>query len=200
MMRDRNRMRNVRHIAACGLIIVIGFLCASGQQKPQKVAVSDAVLEALNAGDSEYKASDLEAYSVDLNGDGTPEIVITGRSGTDLCSGSGNCTLWVLGSTPDGYVDLVHHHHEHDGDILDSIASGWKSLDTTHDGYHDLEFFYHDSAVTATATKYQMQNGQYEYVPGSCEALTYGFFDDQGNFHEYNPPKSKPCDSGRRGK
>lgn len=191
-------MRSILRLVAVGLMIFVAAMFLFAQQTLQKVALPDGVLEKLNAGNSEYKAADLEAFSIDLNGDGTPEIVVMGRGGSDLCSGSGNCSLWIFGSASDGYLDLVRDRHEHDGDVFDSTASDWKVLDTTHNAYRDLQFFYHDSAVVSTATKYQMRDGKYEYVPGSCETLTYGFF-EQGKFHEYNPPKSESCDSRKSG-
>lgn len=152
-----------------------------------------AVLDKLNEGDSEYKPADLEAYAVDLNDDGTPEVAVIGRLGPHSLCGVRNCPFWLFQSTPAGYVELVRHHREHDGDVMDSVVSGWEVLPSRTDGYYDLQFYFSDTPVTATATQYRMRNGKYEYVAGSCAAVTYAYFDKSDKYHAYQPPKTRPC-------
>ena len=176
-------------------IAIFALLSAAllSAQQPKPVPVPSGVLDALNTGDSEYKADQLQAYAVDLNNDGTPEIAVVGRPHTDLCSGSGNCRFWIFRSTRDGYAELVSHHRVHDGDIFDSTVSDWKVLPTASHGYHDLQFFFRDLPWRATATRYRMSaSGKYEYISSSCATVTYGYFEGD-KFHEFKPPKSQPC-------
>lgn len=179
-------------------IVMFGGCGAVGQEK-HKVEVPPAVLNELNSGKAEYKAADLEAYAVDLNGDGNPEIAVVGRLGSSLC-GARNCPLWIFQSTGSRYVELLRHHRQHDGDVLDGEVSAWNVLPSRTHGYHDLEFYFSDTPTTATVTRYRMRDGKYEYVPGSCAAVIYGYFDKSDKYHEYKPEKSEPCGGAKAGR
>jgi hypothetical protein len=180
-------------------VVVLSLFAAmhARAQQLRKIAVPEGVLDTLNAGASEYKAADLQAFSVDLNDDGTPEVAVIGRPGTSLCSGAGNCSFWILQSKPGGYVELVRHYRKHDGDIFDSTVNDWKVLSSLSNGYHDLQFFYRDLPWRSTATRYRMDSGgKYDYVPRSCATVTYGYFEGD-KFRAFRPPKSVPCTRAR---
>jgi hypothetical protein len=100
----------------------------------------------------------LVAYDQDLNGDGSPELVVHGMEG--IC-GAANCDTWVFGRNGHSYSMLL------DAGAIQDIEPQKNSSG----GYVDLMTSMHGSALTSDQTLYKF-NGV-KYVPVACYSRTY---------------------------
>ena len=91
---------------------------------------------------------------VDLNSDGTPEVIAQGFSGESGCSPTGNCPLWVLQKTTQGYGNL----------LLDAVSQSFTIERNRTNGYHDIVVAMHGSAFSSSLNVYQYKDGIYNGV------------------------------------
>jgi hypothetical protein len=98
---------------------------------------------------------------VDLNSDGTPEVIAQGFSGESGCSPTGNCPLWVFQKTTRGYSNL----------LLDALSQSFTIERNRTNGYHDIVVAMHGSAFSSGLTVYQYRNGAYSGV--ACYAADW---------------------------
>jgi hypothetical protein len=97
---------------------------------------------------------------VDLNSDGTPEVLAQGYSDKSGCSPTGNCPLWVFQKTTQGYNLL-----------LDAVSQSFTIERNRTNGYDDIVVAMHGSAFSSGLTVYQYRNGAYSGV--ACYAADW---------------------------
>jgi len=102
----------------------------------------------------------LEIYYKDLNRDGTPEVLVRGKT-VDACGGVGNCLFWILEKTRNGYRTLIAS-----SDYVDRAAMGDQVRRASTRGYSDILLRGHMSASETTYSYYKF-NGR-RYVESKC--------------------------------
>jgi|SRR5450432_589323 hypothetical protein len=88
---------------------------------------------------------------VDLNGDGTPEVIVQPTGLKSGCGGTGNCPLWVFAKRSGGYQP-----------ILDVASVQLYRLERNkHQQFWDIAVASHDSASEKHIYVYRYSNGKY---------------------------------------
>ena len=90
---------------------------------------------------------------VDLNSDGTPEVIAQGFSIQSGCSPTGNCPLWIFQKKTKGYIVL-----------LDAISQSFTVERNRTNGYRDIVISMHGSAFSSGLNVYKYQEGVYNGV------------------------------------
>lgn len=132
-------------------------------------------------GDDSASRLDEEAFStrvklIDLNQDGTPEVIAQAMV---ACGASGNCPFWILRKEAGGYKLL-----------LDDSAETFTIQKTRTNGYADLVLALHDSAFEQTLDVYHYAKG--EYAGGACYVATVAVLDDHA-ISRLAEPKLSAC-------
>ncbi len=133
----------------------------------QKAKLTDAVVRQLKSHQSldEFfkgmpanKLHDLAAGTrielVDLNGDGTPEVVAQ-ANGLGPCGGTGNCIFWIFQMRPTGIILLLDTFQSEAGFQVIAIRS-WST-----DGFRDIVLGSQNSATARNIVWYRYSMGRY---------------------------------------
>lgn len=122
------------------------------------------------------KALDTRIASIDLNGDGIPEVV---AQATVACSADGNCPFWVFWKSKHGY-DV----------ILKGEASTFAVQASSTNGFRDIVLSTHGSYSSGSLTEYRYRDGAYKDV--GCYG--YEWTTREGNaVRELKEPRITPC-------
>jgi hypothetical protein len=114
----------------------------------------------------------------DLNGDGVQEYFVVG-----FCSAVGNCDLWVLRKTRQGYAQL----------LIGPTAQVICTRRTRTNGYLDLEVSRHGSAFDSSVTVYKFDGEKYKEAEGYD--LRWEYDDKTGKTRQVEGPRKRPkCD------
>ena len=95
-------------------------------------------------------AEDTQVKLVDLNGDGTREVIVQGWGKKSGCGVTGNCPFSVLEKTDRGYRT-----------ILNATAQVFTVEETRSDTFRNLVLGLHDSASESELLIYRYKNGRY---------------------------------------
>jgi hypothetical protein len=114
----------------------------------------------------------------DLNGDGTPEVILQAWDIKAGCGATGNCPAWVF---------------QQDGKNLRKIfdSGSFQRLavtSETHEGFRDIALIAHESASEQSITFYQFRKGKYK--EGRCFDANWM---NPSNFSSLKQPTIKPC-------
>jgi|GEM_PF-4088390 len=101
-----------------------------------------------------------ELFLVDLNGDGTREIMLRATT-VPFCGAVGNCGFWIFERHGNKYKLLLQA-----SDYVDRVKMGDQILGSVTRGYHDILLRGHFSAGE-TGFYYMKFNGK-KYVDGRC--------------------------------
>lgn len=115
---------------------------------------------------------------IDLNQDGTPEVIAQAMV---ACGASGNCPFWVLRKQSAGYKLL-----------LDDSAETFTIQKTRTNGYADLVLALHDSAFEQTLDVYRYSDGK--YADGGCYVATVAVLEEGIGIRRFSDPQLKPCE------
>jgi hypothetical protein len=110
---------------------------------------------------SEHELRQLAANTrvelIDLDGDGTPEVITQANGLKAGCGATGNCAFWVFKKVTDGYKLLL--------DTRDKEGIGGAELLTVEkartNGFNDLVLAAHDFASEKSLLVYRYKNGMY---------------------------------------
>jgi hypothetical protein len=129
----------------------------------------------------EDTALDTPVKLVDLNGDGTPEVIAQGTPEDGGCSPDGNCRFWVFQKSGDGYQPLI---------ALTSIQS-FTIQQRRLNGFNDLVVKTQVSSAESTLKLLQYNDGRYQEV-GCYEAD----WSAGGDGRTSKEPRLTPCGAG----
>lgn len=135
-----------------------------------------------DAGDDSQDRLEQEALRtriklIDLNEDGTPEVIAQSMV---ACGASGNCPFWILQKDSSGYKLL-----------LDDNAETFTIQTTRTNGYSDIVLALHDSAFEQTLDVYHYSGGAYKGTPG-CYSATVAVLEG-GAIRKLAEPRIKAC-------
>lgn len=119
----------------------------------------------------------LEVKYVDLNKDGTQEILLRGKNG-NLCSAVGNCGFWIFQKRGKIYTNLLAW-----SDYSDITQMPDQVQKTVTNDYHNILLKGHISAGD-TYYEYFKFNGQ-KYVQSRCLVDTYVWLDNGKNARKF---------------
>jgi hypothetical protein len=94
-------------------------------------------------------AADTRIELVDLDGDGTPEVLAQSWA-DETCGAVGNCLFWIFKKTNTGYQS-----------ILNGGAQTFSVEDTNTNGFRDVTLGLHDSAIESRLYLYRFNDGRY---------------------------------------
>ena len=155
----------------------------------ERAAIATAIEEQIRAnmadfeidseGQLEKAALDTRVKTIDLNRDGTSEVVAQAMVG---CGATGNCSLWVFQKTAHGYKLL-----------LDGFGQTFTIQRASTKGFRDIVVAEHDSASESGLTVYRYKDGQYHDV--ACYDANWAPLED-GVVHQLKEPRitPSPCD------
>jgi len=127
----------------------------------------------------EENAQDALVKIVDLNGDGTPEIIVQG-SLDEGCSPTGNCRFWIFQKSGQEYKLLFYR---------EAIQSFTIEKTSSH-GFSDVAVATHDSATESTVRLLQYREGTYHEA--ACYDANWAVL--EGNtIHKLKEPRLTPC-------
>jgi hypothetical protein len=135
-----------------------------------------ADLEIKSEAELEKKALDTRITLIDLNSDGTPEVVAQGMVG---CGATGNCPFWVLRKSKPGYEVL-----------LEGEAQTFTIQGSSTNGFRDIVLSTHGSYSSGGLTNYQHQEGAYKDV--GCYYYDWTVLEGE-NVRELKEPRITPC-------
>ena len=121
-------------------------------------------------------AAEMPIKLVDLNGDGTPEVIAQAAGTESGCSATGNCPFWIFQLKKDGYSVL-----------LDGEAQIFRVQPNRTNGFHDIALSRHGSAFMSEVTEYKFDGTMYKV--GACYNFQWGDAD-----HWFKRPLLTPCE------
>jgi hypothetical protein len=125
-------------------------------------------------------ALDTPVKMVDLNGDGTPEVIAQGTPEDGGCSPTGNCRFWVFQKSDHEYRLLFYR---------EAIQSFSIETSRSH-GFSDIVVKMHGSATVSTLRLLQYSEGRYHEA--GCYYENWSVL--EGNtVHELKEPRLTPC-------
>ncbi len=124
-------------------------------------------------------AGDTRIEFVDLDGDGTDEIIAQGN-GLGACGGTGNCIVLVLKSTPVGWETLLDSRAGKFGGGFEKI----RVMDTVTDGFRDVVLGSHVSAGDRTLEVFRYAGGRYTRSECYYATMTPNGFDEGREFYD----------------
>jgi hypothetical protein len=177
-----------RILSMCAVVMALALMahpCSAQSRRPVKVPeeiVRDLLkdehfrytLEQKHEYTAEGLAKYLVAEAVDLNGDGTPELIVHGIN--DVC-GPYWCAHWVYCKTKAGYRALFDA-----GDV--QAVEPQKAVTN---GYHDLITTRHGSAWDSGFYVYKYDGKRYRRI--GCFTRTYCYEDARGHMREWKRPR-----------
>jgi len=125
-------------------------------------------------------ALDTPVKLVDLNGDGTPEVIAQGTFQEGGCSPTGNCRFWVFQKSGDEYKLLISQ---------EAIQS-FTLQPTRSNGFSDIVVRMHGSATESTLRLLQYRDGMYHEA--GCYEANWSVLEG-GAVHELKDPRLTPC-------
>lgn len=133
-------------------------------------------------GDDSASRLEDEAFSarinlIDLNQDGTPEVIAQAMV---ACGASGNCPFWIFQKNSGKYKLL-----------LDDSAETFTIQKSRTNGYADIVLALHDSAFEQTLDVYRYTNGAYAADAG-CYVATVAVLDSNA-IRRLTEPKLTAC-------
>ncbi|MGC0779142.1 MAG: hypothetical protein WCD68_18230 [Candidatus Acidiferrum sp.] len=135
-----------------------------------------ADLEIKSEAELKKKALDTRITLIDLNGDGTPEVVAQGMVN---CGATGNCPFWVLQKSKEGYEV-----------ILEGEAQTFTIQGSSTNGFRDIVLSTHGSYSSGGLTIYQYQEGVYKDV--GCYNYEWTVMEGE-KVRELKEPRITPC-------
>jgi hypothetical protein len=129
----------------------------------------------------EDNALDTPVKLVDLNGDGTPEVVAQGTPEDGGCSPTGNCRFWIFQKSDYEYKLLFYQ---------EAIQSFTIQRSRTN-GFSDIVISTHGSADQSGIRLLRYSEGRYDYA-GCWGAYWYVMEGDTR--HELKEPRLIPCE------
>jgi hypothetical protein len=132
-------------------------------------------------------AGDTSIEFIDLNGDGTPEVIAQAFGIKAGCGATGNCPIWVFMKTANGYQLLLDTRNDKKG------VGGYQLItvaDTRTNGFNDLVLAAHDSASEKTLIVYRYKNGLYR--ESACYGANWESWVN-GDFHMLKQPVITKC-------
>jgi len=108
----------MRRVSRFAVMVLLVFLAGCS------VPVPNEVVSYFGEGDEKVKYSNYELSYVDLNDDGSPELVVTNYEVS--CEDTGFCNFEIFKNTSVGWVHIA------------TIPGRLRILTTTTNGYHDL--------------------------------------------------------------
>lgn len=138
-----------------------------------------ADLEISSESQLEEAALDTRIKMIDLNGDGTPEVVAQGMSG---CGATGNCSFWVFRKTGDHY-EL----------ILNGYGETFTIQKESTNGFKDIVVASHSSATDSGVTLFRYKDGSYHEA--GCYEANFAPLDD-GVRDDSKEPRMTPKGCG----
>jgi hypothetical protein len=116
---------------------------------------------------------------VDLNGDGTPEVIAQGTPEDGGCSPTGNCRFWVFQKSGVEYKPLIS---------LEEIQS-FTIQGSRLNGFNDLVVKTFVSSAESTLKLWRYNDGRYQEV--GCYKADWSAGD--GDRHVLKEPRLAPC-------
>ena len=116
---------------------------------------------------------------VDLNGDGTPEVIAQGTPEDGGCSPTGNCRFWVFQKSSVAYKLLISL-----GEIQSFTIQGSRL-----NGFNDLVVKTFVSSAESTLKLLRYNDGRYQEV--GCYKADWS--SAGGDRHELKEPRLAPC-------
>lgn len=169
------------------LVAVAQSLRNAKMSEPDRVAIAKAIeaqtrpdmsdLEIKSEKQLAEAALDTRIKMIDLNHDGTPEVVAQGMAG---CSPTGNCSFWVFEKTPRGYKLL-----------LNGFGQTFTVEKASTNGFRDIVVSTHDSAFDSMITVYRYKGGSYHDV--ACYDAAFFVRERDDSMRELKDPRLTPC-------
>jgi hypothetical protein len=125
-------------------------------------------------------ALDTPVKLVDLNGDGTAEVVAQGTFQEGGCSPTGNCRFWVFQKSGGEYKLLISQ---------EAIQS-FTIQPTRSNGFNDIVVRMHGSATESTLRLLQYREGTYHEA--ACYEANWSV-SEGGAVRELKEPRLTPC-------
>jgi hypothetical protein len=125
-------------------------------------------------------ALDTPVKLIDLNGDGTPEVIAQGTFQEGGCSPTGNCRFWVFQKAGDEYKLLISR----------GAIQSFTIQPTRSNGYSDLVVRMHGSATESTLRLLQYRDGTYHEA--GCYDANWSVSED-GTVRVLKEPRLTPC-------
>lgn len=149
--------------------------------KKQKEAIATAISaeledESLSQQRLRRDALETSVEMVDLNSDGTPEVIAQGV-GEDDCSPTGNCSILVF--------QKVHGRYKL---LLRGLGQTFTIQKTNTNGFRDIVVGMHESAFDVGLTNYQYKGGWYH--DAACYYATWRI---PGTDKQRKDPQITPC-------
>lgn len=123
-------------------------------------------------------ALDTRIEMVDLNGDGSPEVI---AQGTPACSATGNCPLWIFQRMTHGYKLL-----------LDGFGQTFTVQRSRTSGFREIVVATHDSATESGLIVYHYEHGVYHDV--GCYQAAWSVLEGD-TARQLKEPRISPCGS-----
>ena len=143
-------------------------------------AHDEEMFEGISDREMRKLAGDTRIEFVDLDGDGTKEIIAQGN-GLGPCGGTGNCIVLVLKSTPAGWKTLLDSQAGEFGGGFEKI----RVMDTVTNGFRDVVLGSHVSASDRTLEVFRYSGGR--YTRSDCYYATMtpnGVIDEGRKFYD----------------
>ena len=140
-----------------------------------------ADLEIKSEAELKKNALDTRITLIDLNSDGTPEVVAQGMVS---CGATGNCPFWVLGKAKLGYKLL-----------LKGEAQTFTIQTSGTNGFRDIVLSRHGSYSSGDLTHYQYHEGAYHEV--GCYDYDWTVLEGE-TVRELKEPRITPCSQRKK--
>jgi hypothetical protein len=121
---------------------------------------------------------DTRIEMVDLNGDGSPEVIAQGIPG---CSPTGNCPFWIFQRMTHGYKLL-----------LDGFGQTFTVQRSRTNGFRDIVVAMHGSSTESTLTLYRYASSRYHDV--ECYEAAWSVLEGDTT-RQLKEPRISPCGS-----
>lgn len=177
-------MRNLLEILGFSFLLIVSSVVAAQKKDafpPQEFAklrplLCDAdTLDELKAAGKTCRLDDFVVEARDLTGDGKPEWLFYGPSG--LCGVHGNCPLNVAVSQGSRYA-LLGKNCSGENCLGWGNAYGSEVLNTTHNGYRDLEIASDAGSFYWSKSVYHWDGHAYKEAKG---LTTYYLYDEKSD-------------------
>ena len=156
---------------------------------PEREAIARAIANQLKpalgglGGQTEEELEDVALDTpvklIDLNGDGTPEVIAQGTV-AEGCSPTGNCPFWILQKSGREYRSLISQEAVQSFTIQPSRSNG----------FSDIVVKMHGSATESTLRLLRYGDGK--YCEAECYYENWSVLEGK-TVHELKEPRLTPC-------